>query len=244
MQRRERFYPTGTLDLLIQLDSSSRSFRIVNGQPAGAGPASCLAGLLVAPLVIETPAQTSTLVGVTLTPAGAAALFDVPLHEVTGSAIALDELIGAEAARLADRLFETRSGTERVRLMARWVSARIASRPPVEVPVAAAVEEIERTGGRLRIAEVHTRMNVSPKRFTRSFERQVGVTPKTFARLVRFRCLAHALSRTDIPLSEAAHGCGYYDQAHLNAEFRTFAGMTPGQFRTAEHFPGSSSVAA
>ncbi len=59
LSQRERYYPTGELDLIMQLDAPSGPFRVVEGQPAGACPPSCLAGLLVAPLVIETPAKSA-----------------------------------------------------------------------------------------------------------------------------------------------------------------------------------------
>jgi AraC-like DNA-binding protein len=33
-------------------------------------------------------------------------------------------------------------------------------------------------------------------------------------------------------LTEIAHTCGYFDQAHFNHEFREFAGMSPGELAT------------
>lgn len=68
--------PHRTLDLLIHL-GSAESFRIVNGQPAETLPPSSLTGMLLTPLVLEP-----------------AALFALPLHQVTGPAVGLEDLIG------------------------------------------------------------------------------------------------------------------------------------------------------
>lgn len=40
-----------------------------------------------------------------------------------------------------------------------------------------------------------------------------------------------------INLTEIAHHCGYFDQAHFIKDFRRFAGLTPGQFLK-QHAPG------
>ncbi|MBZ2194935.1 helix-turn-helix domain-containing protein [Occultella gossypii] len=243
LRRRERYYPTGTLDLLVQLDETSPTFRIVDGQSAATCPPSCLAGLLVAPLVVETPTATSRMIGVRLRPAGAASLFDVPLQELTGTAVDLHDLLGDEAGRLLARLHEPGTDAGRLRIMARWIADRLGDRAGVDQGVAYAVAAMERTGGKARVANIVERVGSSPKRFVRTFERQVGVKPKLFSRIVRFRSLVADLPRVHGSLSQAAIAHGYYDQAHMNADFHEFAGMSPRQFLAASRFPASPSVA-
>ena len=238
--RRERYYPTGELDLIVQLDAP---FRIIEGQPAATCPPSSLAGLIVAPLVIESPAARSRVVGVRLRPAGAFALFGVPLHELTGATLDLHDLAGGEARRLAERLDEAGSDKERLRLLGRWIAGRLAGRPGTDPRVAYAVSEIEHAGGKTPIRNIVGRIDAAPKRFTRLFEEQVGVKPKLFSRIVRFRGLAATLRAGADSFSEAALAHGYYDQSHMNADFREFAGMPPGQFLAATSYPESLSLA-
>jgi len=61
----------------------------------------------------------------------------------------------------------------------------------------------------------------------------VGLPPKTVGRILRFDRVAQQLLEVDAPrLAEVAYDCGYYDQAHLNRDFRDFAGTTPGDYLT------------
>jgi AraC-like DNA-binding protein len=74
------------------------------------------------------------------------------------------------------------------------------------------------------------------------FRQQVGVLPKRYARIVRFDRALAMLSRPGASLSRVALEAGYYDQPHMNAEFRQLAGLTPRQFVTASRFPNSPSL--
>src|SRR5690625_6374281 len=60
LTHRERYYPTGTLDLLFQLGTTP-SFRIVKDQHYTTCPPACLTGMLVSPLVLDSTAHPSTL---------------------------------------------------------------------------------------------------------------------------------------------------------------------------------------
>lgn len=241
LRRQERYYPTGELDLIVQLDAP---FRVVEGQSAGVCPPASLAGLLVAPLVIETPASPSRVLGIRLRPEGAYSLIGAPLHELTGATLDLHDLIGGEARRLTERLDEASSNQAAVRLLGRWIADRLARQnPSIDPCVAYAVSEIERMDGKVPIADILDGIGASPKRLSRLFEEQIGVKPKLFSRIVRFRRLATVLRAGVNSLSQTALAHGYYDQSHMNADFREFAGMSPGRFVAAVAYPESQSLA-
>ncbi len=72
----------------------------------------------------------------------------------------------------------------------------------------------------------------SRRHVTARFKRQLGISPKAFARLLRFEHAGSLL--TALPpgktLADVAIEAGYYDQSHLTRDFAALAGMTPGAY--------------
>jgi len=70
----------------------------------------------------------------------------------------------------------------------------------------------------------------------RQFATHVGVTPKTFARVIRAQS---ALARADaargaypriVDWSAIAYDLGYYDQPHFIDDFKALTGVTPSKW--------------
>jgi AraC-like DNA-binding protein len=82
--------------------------------------------------------------------------------------------------------------------------------------------------GRIRIAELVRELGWSERHFARQFNEHIGLSPKVFARVLRFAGAVRVLT-TDrsIDLADVALACGYFDQSHFTREFRAFAGTTP-----------------
>ena len=72
---------------------------------------------------------------------------------------------------------------------------------------------------------------LSGRRLARLFALEVGLTPKLYARVLRFRRVLQ-LTHVDRPVdwSDIAHRCGYFDQAHFIRDFKEFSGLTPGDY--------------
>ena len=95
--------------------------------------------------------------------------------------------------------------------------------------VAAAVAALDRG---VPVAQVAARLGVSQSTLLRRFTAQVGLPPKRFARIRRLRRLLAAVhGRPGAGWAGAAAECGYFDQAHMIADFRALASMSPGQYR-------------
>lgn len=64
----------------------------------------------------------------------------------------------------------------------------------------------------------------------RAFRAAYGMPPHAFQKLARLQ-RAEAALRRGVPIAAVAADCGFADQAHLTRAFKTFRGVTPGQFR-------------
>ena len=68
------------------------------------------------------------------------------------------------------------------------------------------------------------------KQFKRIFAEYVGLNPKDFIQITRFRKAFNILQSTpQISISKVAYDCGYYDKSHLIKEFKMFTGYAPTQ---------------
>jgi len=75
------------------------------------------------------------------------------------------------------------------------------------------------------------RQRLHAAQFIRRFEQAVGLTPKRYARVLRFGVLLPSLARCGPrDWARIAAGAGYFDQSHLIREFRQLSGMAPGAY--------------
>jgi AraC-like DNA-binding protein len=172
-------------------------------------------------------------VEVRLTPLGAHAMFGVPMHELSNRVIELDDLMGREAGDLIGRMWERPGWQERFEFLDSAIAARAARARELSPGVAWAWQRLRATHGRARVRALADELGWSNRRLIARFREQVGLPPKTVGRILRFDRVAQQLLEVDAPrLAEVAYDCGYYDQAHLNRDFRDFAGTTPGDYLT------------
>ena len=170
-------------------------------------------GTMTRPLVIP-PAGPSHAFGVRFRPGRAAAFLKLPIAELTDARVPLRDIwrswdgqidIGALETELLKRLD-----------------------PDRDRRVDAAVATIVATAGNARIDELAQSIGISRQHLARQFQHHVGLSPKAFARVMRFRRLIDTLGdRADIDWADAAAEHGYADQSHLIREFRELAGTTP-----------------
>ncbi|HKI05330.1 MAG TPA: helix-turn-helix domain-containing protein [Thermoanaerobaculia bacterium] len=238
---RERVFPNGMLDLIVHLGERYREVTAVGTELC---PAVCFTGLQWRPMVVEAPPGPCRVLSVRLHPAGAYALLARPLSEVSGLTVDFQDLVGRAAVELADLCQEAGSAEECIRRTARWLSEHIRQSHGVDRPVAWSAGQIERSGGAVPIASLRERTGLSKSRLAGAFRDQIGVAPKLYARIVRFRrFLARLHEDSGSPLADLALAAGYYDQPHMNAEFRELSGFAPRELLAAVRYPGSISIA-
>jgi len=191
---------------------------------------SFVAGLHAAPSRIRPTSGTWSCIELRLTPLGARRLLGRPMHELANRSVELDDLF-PRADELATRLRDARSWAERFDLVEAFIGRRLADGPPPPSGIVWSWHRLRRTGGRASIGELASELGWSHRRFIAQFREHVGLAPKTAARVLRFDRAVAALRAPARPeLAALAYECGYFDQAHLNRDFRELAGTTPTAF--------------
>jgi AraC-like DNA-binding protein len=176
---------------------------------------------------------------VLLAPLGAYTLLGLPMAELSGRTVDLAEVLGADGRRLAEQLRETPSWGRRFALLDRFLLRRLAVGPRPAPEVARAWARLVATGGAAPIGRIADEVGWSHRHLIARFREQVGVPPKTAARLVRFRGVLRRLDeRRPLDWGLVAAEVGYADQAHLVRDFRQFTGTTPTGFQAWTLRPG------
>ena len=239
---RRREPATADAVLIISFGPSIDVFYPEKPACAGQRCRSFFAGLDDGPALTEY-AGSQHGVQVDLTPLGAHMLLGVPMHEVAGRVVELDDLLGVDGRRLVDRLYDAPGWTARFELLDAVIAKRLGGSTPPSPDVAWAWSRLKESHGGVPVGKLTEELGCSRRHLAR-FREQVGMPPKRVGRVLRFERVIERLGQegparwTDIALD-----CGYYDQSHFNRDFRELAGITPSEYMAAL-LPGGGGIAA
>jgi len=162
-------------------------------------------------------------------PDGMHRLFSIPMHELTNLDFEAHSVLGSFITRLGERLGNSRSFTERVRIVEGALLPLAVASLGFD-GISAAANGIIIAGGRAGISALASRAGLSMRQFERRFTQQVGMRPKLFARIARFEAALENKARFGSKSwTEVAHEYGYYDQMHMIHDFAEFTGGTPAE---------------
>jgi AraC-like DNA-binding protein len=215
--RRERVLPTGTFQLIVDL----------------ASPMAVVAGMRSRYVVIETAALSSIL-GVVFRPGGARRFFGAPADRFFNQEIGLDD-VWHGVAGLRERLQAEATADGKLRVLEGELAGRMSAVADPHPAVRYALAEFRRAPHVARVQEITREAGLSRRRFSELFREQVGLTPKLYCRVRRFRgVVRRAAAGAEIDWADLAIAGGYCDQAHLAHEFRDFSGLTPSEYAAAD----------
>jgi AraC-like DNA-binding protein len=162
----------------------------------------------------------------------ASAVLGAPPSAFNGHVVPLEDVWGAaEAQRLYDDLATVTKATDAAMILERAIAARLSPddlQPGRSLLVCDAARKLLDAN----VSEVASDLGISDRHLRRVFLETVGMSPKTFARLMRFsRATDMARESSGASWASIAVAAGYYDQSHLIEDFHAFAGATPEAFR-------------
>jgi AraC-like DNA-binding protein len=164
-----------------------------------------------------------------IAPPVAHVLLGLPLHTLANRVVPLDEVLGGRD--LGERVHDSGDWHARFRVLDELLLRRLTDGQRPDAGVWWAWRRLEKSHGRAAIGALAAELGWSRKRIVARFREQIGLAPKTYARLLRFE---HALSlaqRAERPdWGRIAFQSGYYDQSHLIHDFRDISGHTPETF--------------
>lgn len=225
----ERVLPGGAVDLIVNL--AEDEVRI--GDPASPASLRVLPGAVVGGThtrsFLVDPRQRASVIGVHFKPGKAMPFLCISPSEIVDAHVSLGDLWGGEGRNLRERLLDARSPGERFRRFEEVLLQRLRRARPVHPAADAAVDAFRAGGNDVRVADVAAAVGLSRRGFVDVFTREVGLTPKLYARLQRFHHTKARIAALGGPPSWAAFAvdCGYFDQSHMIRDFVDFSGISP-----------------
>ncbi len=189
-----------------------------------------VAGMHAAPSLVRAASPSWSCIELRLTPLAASRILGLPMHELTNRTVELEDVL-PEARELLDRLQDAPTWDFRFDLVEGFLARRLDASIPPPPGVEWSWARLRRSGGRASIGALASELGWSHRRLIARFREHVGLAPKAVARVLRFdRAVAALRVPERAEIAEVAFACGYFDQAHLNREFRELAGTTPAAF--------------
>jgi AraC-like DNA-binding protein len=217
--------PSRYVHIVISLDKPIDIVRMPRPPARAAAFASFVSGLQDTPAMVRKP---SSLHGmhVFLTPFGVRALLGASPADLASCVLDLSDFWGRSALGLIDRLKSAATWSNRFAILDEVFSRALR---PFATPneLLWAWSRLAAARGSISIQNLADDIGWSRRHFSERFRREIGVTPKTAARIFRFEHSCGLIKKNPPSLAQVAFDCGYHDQAHMTREWNSLAACTP-----------------
>jgi AraC-like DNA-binding protein len=211
----QRVLPDGCLDIVV----GSRNAIVV--------------GAMTRPILVP-PADGAGLIGVRFRPGMATAFLRIPAAALTDDRAPL-EAVWPDGAEVADLVGSALGSELAIDRLADVLATRLSRIASVPADLQAAVARIMARGGRVDVSRLASSLGVTRQHLARRFAAHVGVSPKTFCRVVRLWEVLRSAGGGRVNWASLAADLGYSDQSHLVTEFRSLTGLTPSRWVATRH---------
>ncbi len=104
--------------------------------------------------------------------------------------------------------------------------AKSATENPLKQPL----DLIFQSNGMVTVAAMATAAGVSERQLERLFKKYIGLSPKYYARIIRFNYIFKLINLKNTSWAEIVYQSGYYDQSHFIRNFKAFTGEDPSSY--------------
>ncbi len=217
----QRFLPDGCVDMLFNFTDNDGKGHLFPYIPR-------IVGVMTSHLNISCFSGLIQMLGIRFRPNGITAFSRIPVFELTDRAIDIDLMDTLFEKSFYDRLPEFSKMEERIIFLDQYLVGRLNDYFMTEKRIDHALEFISRTKGLVSTKQVAAEICLSERQLERRFKTAIGVSPKMFSRIIRFKSTVKYLQTyPDESLYMTALECGYFDDSHLIKDFKEFGGDLP-----------------
>lgn len=180
-------------------------------------------------LIVHNGAQSG--IQLQMSPLAARPLVGLPAGELASVNVAAEDVLGPLARQVCERVQAAVGWPARFAVLDRLLGNALNADRTAPAEVTQAWSMLLRSGGTAPVFEVARHVGWSERHLSARFAREIGLRPKTAARVIRFHRARRALQRNvgsgRPDIAGVAAECGYFDQAHLSRDWQQFTGLAP-----------------
>jgi len=225
----EKVVPTPNVFIIFELDGFERSvYNNTSTKIKKIYKNVWIAGVQTKHIFISAH-QSSEMLIVKLKHYGSLPFLKLGIDQFTDKVIQGEEIFN-EVLDIRDELIQKKTPLEKYDLIKKWLITKYAEDMMPPEYFIKTLKELEQNPA-ANFNQVISRYPHTQKHMINQFKKFIGLTPKTFHRILRFsEVLEQINARKLISWSQVSYACGFSDQAHFIREFRKFSGFNPSEF--------------
>ncbi len=231
---KSRVLPNGVVELILNFGNIQKTLDDKYFQTKNIFKNAWVAGMQKTPLIIQSETDTN-LLGIRFKPGGAYSFFKFPLTETTGQVLETD-WINTELALLREQIYDLKDNNLICNHVEQYLLKKIGG---LEINKATqfVIDSLSAGSDPLSINQLIDQTGYSHKHFISIFKDQVGVSPKTLQRILRFqKVIRLAASNENLKWQDVIYKFNYYDPSHFVNDFKKLSGITPDQYLASRTF--------
>lgn len=223
----EKVMPDGAVKLFIELDSKERHITLGDDTTSVHTTQNVwVTGIQKQHLSYQL-ASHQTMLSVEFAPGGFHALSDIPQTEMRNEIVNAYLIFGPSIIQLREEILEEKDTDNIFEKVHTYFKKRVPDRSTGYKVIAHVCNHIDQP-----LSSLVRKSGYSHKHLIDLFKKHIGITPKYFQRLARFKNVLNDIhsTRRKIDWTAIALDNNYFDQAHFIKEFKHFTGLSPNAY--------------
>lgn len=156
---------------------------------------------------------------------------EMPLYELTDSVVDGNLVLTNEIMNLREMILESVLIQQKFLVVENYLVKKFRNKLIVNPFIEFAVNKIVASPNQMSIEQISNKVGYSQKHLIKLFKINVGLTPKSFLKIIRFqKAIEEIAASKTADWTGIAYESGFYDQAHFINDFKAFSGYTPNQY--------------
>jgi AraC-like DNA-binding protein len=223
---RETIIPKGNVEIIFNLYPETAIDGVVGDLPLRV-PRCFISGFHTVPIHLKVPGR-QRFFGVYIHPAAFRKLFKVTVIDFANKCIDLT-LVDSTMNSLWHKLAEEKSFDDRTRVFSSWLMLRLPSTSRHEMLFNDFLSCHSRA---MPVTELSRWLCYSPRHLSRKLQALTGMNLEQTLLYKKYLQGIELIHHSQHSLSEIAHECSFSDQAHFSRTFKSYARLSPNEYRS------------